>query len=470
MIRKAAIYRLSTYSSGAILQIITLYLIIKYLEIYQFAIWGVANSFIFVFSIIGQAGFGQNIEKYFPNYKSKLRNILFFKFLKSIILFIPVWYFVLFLFNYLGYFAKYNANNLFILFLIIAFSSVSESLIQIFKSFLLIENLTKEYDLIDLFYGKVLKIIIFAILLTYGFSVYYLLFFNLIFRIFEIFHLMKIKNLLNYETLKNIITVKLSKDTFINFKYNIFAFLDKAFYVSFINVLFLISTIFTENLEISHFSIAILIINNLRPVMGSLSSLISPIISRNINQNISSKKISNSVIVTNSIFVTVVINVALFLVNKHFLYDDLFFQYDIGIYKIIFTGVIASCLNSLYFPSYIENLYSNKERKMVVFTIINQIICVLLYLILKDIVLNNFIILFLFYEFNNYIFNTILLNRNKKLFNVAISNLRNLRISLFVTILTVVFYFLDIYLYTFQIAITILLLIDSIYVKKKILS
>ena len=107
---------------------------------------------------------------------------------------------------------------------------------------------------------------------------------------------------------------------------------------------------------------------------------------------------------------------------------------------------------------------------MVVFTIINQIICVLLYLILKDIVLNNFIILFLFYEFNNYIFNTILLNRNKKLFNVAISNLRNLRISLFVTILTVVFYFLDIYLYTFQIAITIFLLIDSIFVKKKILS
>ena len=92
--------------------------------------------------------------------------------------------------------------------------------------------------------------------------------------------------------------------------------------------------------------------------------------------------------------------------------DDLFFQYDIGIYKIIFTGVIASCLNSLYFPSYIENLYSNKERKMVVFTIINQIICVLLYLILKDITkqFHNPISL---YEFNNYIFNTILLNRNK---------------------------------------------------------
>ena len=51
---------------------------------------------------------------------------------------------------------------------------------------------------------------------------------------------MKIKNLLNYETLKNII-VKLSKDTFVNFKYNTFAFLDKAFYVSFINVLFLIT-------------------------------------------------------------------------------------------------------------------------------------------------------------------------------------------------------------------------------------
>ena len=90
------------------------------------------------------------------------------------------------LFNYLGYFAKYNANNLFILFLIIAFSSVSES-IQIFKSFLLIENLTKEYDLTDLFYGKVLKIIIFAILLTYGFSVYYLLFFNLIFKFLKYF-------------------------------------------------------------------------------------------------------------------------------------------------------------------------------------------------------------------------------------------------------------------------------------------
>ena len=49
----------------------------------------------------------------------------------------------------------------------------------------------------------------------------------------------------------------------------------------FINLLFLVSVNFSENIEISHFSLAILIINNLRPCRFHFS-LLPPLISKNI--------------------------------------------------------------------------------------------------------------------------------------------------------------------------------------------
>ena len=69
---------------------------------------------------------------------------------------------------------------------------------------------------------------------------------------------------------KIVFDVKLFSNKVENLKYSIFAYIDKTLYVSFINFLFLVSTMFAENEAISHFSLVILIINNLRPVFDSL--------------------------------------------------------------------------------------------------------------------------------------------------------------------------------------------------------
>lgn len=464
-IGKAAIYRFSTYSIGVILQLLVLYHIIKFLDIYQFAIWGIANSFIFIFSIIGQLGFGQNIEKYFPNYKINKRKILFLQYFRSILYLLPIWTALLFFINYLGYFEKYNAYNLYILFLIIALSAVSESQLNIFKSYLLIDNSTREFDIVDLFYGKILKFFVFYLLLINNYSVYYLLFFNLVLRVFSILHLIKIKSLFSFAYFKIFLTIKITKNTFTNYKYNFLAFLDKAFYISFINLLFLISAVFAENKEVSHFTIAILIINNLRPVMGSLSSLVGPIISKNLIQNISNFNLNKNVILINSLFVATVLNISLFLVNKEFLYSNLLYQYEIGVYKIIFIGVISACLNSLYYPNYIENLYSGNEKLILKFTILNQLFCLISYIILEYLFLKNFIAIFLLYEFNNFLFNSKINLQNKKFSKAVFHNLLYFKNSLFLILIVSVLYLFNLYNPALQILSTTVLCFDFLKVK-----
>ena len=116
MLRKSALVRYFSYSVGTLFTVANLFIITTNLEIYQFAVWGVANSLIYIFSQISQLTYVQYVEKYFPTYSKEKMEGLLYKFLKTIFSTLPVWLLVLFLLNQVGYFLKYNANNLFILF------------------------------------------------------------------------------------------------------------------------------------------------------------------------------------------------------------------------------------------------------------------------------------------------------------------------------------------------------------------
>ena len=78
MLRKAATVRYFSYILGTLFTILNLFLITSLLDIFQFAVWGVANSLIYIFSQLGQLTYVQYIEKYFPNFtKEKMDYYLY---------------------------------------------------------------------------------------------------------------------------------------------------------------------------------------------------------------------------------------------------------------------------------------------------------------------------------------------------------------------------------------------------------
>ena len=108
MLRKAASIRYLSNSVGTIFTVANLLIVTYLLDIYQFALWGVANSLVYIFSSFGQLTYVQYIEKYFPTYSNEKMNYYLYKFLKTIFLLIFLWFLVLYLLKYVGYFDKYN--------------------------------------------------------------------------------------------------------------------------------------------------------------------------------------------------------------------------------------------------------------------------------------------------------------------------------------------------------------------------
>ena len=175
MLRKAASIRYLSNSVGTIFTVANLLIVTYLLDIYQFALWGVANSLVYIFSSFGQLTYVQYIEKYFPTYSNEKMNYYLYKFLKTIFLLIFLWFLVLYLLKYVGYFDKYNADNMHILFTIIACLTFVESAIELVSKYLLALKKTENYDLNELVIFKIVRLLIFFILLTNGYSVYYLL-------------------------------------------------------------------------------------------------------------------------------------------------------------------------------------------------------------------------------------------------------------------------------------------------------
>ena len=182
MLRKAATTRYVSYSFGTFLTIANLFLITYLLDIYQFGVWGVANSLVYVFSQFAQLTYVQYIEKYFPKYSKEKMDYYLFKFIKTVFLTSILWFITLSILEYFQYFEKFNAKNLSILFLIISLLACIEASIELSSKYLLALKETAKFDINELIVFKLFRIIIFYLLLINEYSVYYLLLANLILR------------------------------------------------------------------------------------------------------------------------------------------------------------------------------------------------------------------------------------------------------------------------------------------------
>ena len=379
MLRKAATTRYISNIIGTGFTIANLFVITYLLDIYQFALWGVANSLVYIFSSVGQLTYVQYIEKYFPNYSLEKMNYYLYKFLKTIFFLIFFWLLCLYGLKAIGYFEKFNADNMFILFAIIAVLTFVESSIELSSKYLLALKKTEKYDLNELLIFKFLRLVIFYILLSNGFSVYYLLLTNLILRSLLLVRVLNFKSKGIIFVTKSIFKSNIKIDNFENLSYTLVAFIIKTFKVTFLNVLFFILTIYSDNETIANYSLGILIINNLRPIFASLSGLLTPIISSNIAKQKNSGELFSLVNFLNKLTIGIVILLTIYVTEYEFLIDYFLESFNNNVYKVILISVFASSITSLYTPKFLDVLFSNNEKKLLKLIGMNYFFCIAIY-------------------------------------------------------------------------------------------
>lgn len=410
MLRRQFLVRYLSYSLGTLFTVINLLLITYYLNIFQFAVWGVANSLIYIFSQLSQLTYVQYVEKYFPNLTKDEMNNYLYKFLKTVFILTPFWLGVLSLLNYLEYFEKYNADNLFILFLIISITAIVEASIEIVSKYFLALNKTQIFDLNELIIFKFFRLGVFYLLLINLYSVYYLLLANLILRFILLVRVLNIDKLGIFRIATNIINAKIFIDNFNKLNYTMVAFLTKTCQVTFLNVIFIILTINSSNLEIAKYSLAILIINNSKNVVASLSSLLSPLISKNIDKKIDNSKLIGFVLLINSLIISVLTLGVYFITEYKFVISIFLTQFDVDIYPIILLAFFSSTIITLYLPAFFNVMFSDNEKKLFLIISINFILCSIIFyflnlnfsfsLIYMYIIFETIIFLFIRFYFN----------------------------------------------------------------------
>ena len=133
-------------------------------------------SLVYLISQVGQLTYVQYIDKYFPNISIDKMKIKIYQFIKTIIIFSPVWYCLLLLLNSLNYFDKFYIENINILFLLISSLCVLESCIEVVSKFMLASRNTKNFDVKELLIIKIFRVALFYFLLVTGyiFITYYL--------------------------------------------------------------------------------------------------------------------------------------------------------------------------------------------------------------------------------------------------------------------------------------------------------
>ncbi len=450
MLRKNASIRFITNSSGVVFQLIGILILTRFLDIYQFALWGVANSLVYIFSSVGNFGMEKNIQKYFPNYNNEKKIFYLFKYIKIVLICLPIWSAVLFILYQFSYFEKFNANNLYILFTLISLLTVVEILIALLNMYMISKNKNAIFDLNEFLIFKFLKLPTYYFLTTNGYSIYFILLATLALRLLFLLRILHEDFGSLSSIFKNLIKARIDSHTFSNFRYSITTYIDKILYVSFLNLLFLFSVGFLENIAISYFTIAILIINNLRPALSFLPSITTRIISINTKEKVSSRKLNLFSFYINSFIFGALIFVTYYLVTqKTFL---LFFlpEFDEGVLIIIFLSVISSSINSFYYPNYIELMFNKKELKLLKLNILNYLICFILYFIMTKTSLENFVYIYLIYEINLFIYTFKLSSKSQLKFSSLI--IENNKIVLFNSITyTFIFSILIICLYFLQI-------------------
>ena len=182
------------------------------------------------------------------------------------------------------------------------------------------KNNNSVFDVNELIFFKIPKLIFFYLLLINNYSLYYLFLCVLILRFIFLIRLLLLDSKGIYNPFKAFIKSNIFEDNFLNFKYNLTSYVDNILYVSFLNFLFLISVNFFENIAISHFTLAILIINNLRPVIDTLPSVMTGIISKGVKNNESLENLRAFSFYVNSIIVGFVVPVAYVLTKMKYFF------------------------------------------------------------------------------------------------------------------------------------------------------
>lgn len=403
-LKTSAFVRFNSYVIGTGFTVANILIITSNLDLFQFAVWGVANSLIYIFSQIGQLTYVQYIEKYFPNLSQSKTNYHLFKFFKTVIVTTPLWYVVLLIMEALGYFVKYNADNLFILFIIISFSSVVESLVEIISKYFLSIKQSVKFDLNELLVFKIFRFVVFYLLLTNGFGIYQILLGNFLIRSTFLIRLFLYLDKNLYFVFKKILFSKIRTKNLLNLKYTFSAFIIKSQLVTLLNSLFFIHTIFADNITIANYSLGILIINNLRPIFSSLSALLFPIISQDIKNKQDNNIMFSLVTRINTLLIGVILLISYFVSKYKFILDIFLKDFDSEIYVIILFSIFCSSISTLYLPQYFERLFSDNENNLLFFITLNYIVNLSLYLFSTKYEVLNFLIFYLFFEICNLLY------------------------------------------------------------------
>lgn len=364
MIKRAALTRYLTYFGGISTTALSIFLINYFLDPNEFAVWGVANSLIYVLSQLGQLTYVQYVEKYFPNLTDADKKNTLYKFVKTVFIFFPVWFFILVLMYFLGYFAKFNITNIVYLFLMINISVVIEASIEIVSKYLVTKKESIGLDKNEFLYSKFLRLFIFTLLLINGFSIYHLLFTNIILRCFLFVRIINLENNSLSNLFGQILRAQIWNNNFTKIKYTFVAFGIKTLLIAFLNVTFLFYSTFASSKEIAVASLGVLIVNNLRPAIGSLTSLLSPMISQNVEQSKQDSKLISNVLYLNSFSASVFLFTSCILVIFYNTFFDITRLVGYSPDSVILYSILASTISSLYFPKLWHVKFSNLENKL----------------------------------------------------------------------------------------------------------
>ncbi|MDA9737808.1 hypothetical protein N9U61_03610 [Acidimicrobiaceae bacterium] len=364
MIKKRAFIRYTRYFSGVATTAISIFLINYYLDANEFAVWGVTNSLIYILSQLGQLTYVQYVEKYFPNLNDEEKKQTLYKFIKTTFVFFPVWFFVLVSLYFLNYFEKFNITNIVYLFFMITFSVIIESSIEIVSKYLLTRKDTISLDKIEFLYSKFFRLVLFTLLLINGFSIYHLLFTNIILRTYLFLRIINSDKLSLSDLFKEIQNVSIWDNNFTKIRYTFVAFGIKTLLIAFLNILFLFYSNFATSGSIAVATLGVLIVNNIGPVVASLTSLLSPMISENVNKSKKDTKLIGDFLFINSYSASLFITMSVtFVYTYNFFFnieEFLGFNPD----RVILLSILASTISSLYYPKLWHVKFSNSEIRL----------------------------------------------------------------------------------------------------------
>ena len=369
MIIKRAITRYFTYFSGVSTTAFSIFLINYFLDSNEFAVWGVTNSLIYILAQLGQLTYVQYVEKYFPNMSDSEKKKTLYMFIKTTFIFSPVWFFILLILYFLNYFSKFNISNIGYLFLMITISVVIEASVEIVSKYLLTTKETIYLDKNEFIYSKLLRLFIFTLLLLSGFSIYHLLFTNIFLRSFLFFRIINLEKEPFATVLKNIFTTHIWDNNFTKIKYTIVAFGIKALLISFLNILFLFYSSTANSEAIAIASLGVLIINNLRPAVGSLTSLLSPMISQNVQKSVKDSDLISNFLFVNSFSASVFLIVSVIFVHVYNYFLDIEALVGYNPDKTILLSFLACIISSLYYPKLWHVKFSNLENRLLKYLI-----------------------------------------------------------------------------------------------------